>query len=1047
MPANILTTPQRDSYSTNPTILFTSISSREITLEVLEDGTLSFQGSAGELFSINDSLTGTLMAITNQSGLPIFEVDSNNSIVMGTYGTDALVVSGNKVGVRLSYPNKELTVSGEISATSNIYANNIYVEGTIDGRDIALDGYRLNTIVSYSTSTSAGYAATKTVVNSNSAGWTTAKSTFNTNSASYAAVRSTTTSNSARWMSSWTTLTSNSATFINSTSTDQEKAGKLTIHNTLCADSIIARNQVSIGSSSVDGYALVTGTGGILSQSIASSNSFVIGSGTNNCLFYVYDNAFGTFFLVDPSSGQVTTTGDIETTANQRVSGDLTVAGTLWTTSNTLGLGNDYNVITLGDSTSKTLSSFGNNFWTSKDALEFRGDGSSTGIVLSTGYINVIRNAFVDVDLGVGGNVYTKSIELSSNGSNGAIHFTGSEQLSTKAIRLEVLPEGDIAFTGNAGTLFGIDDTLDGTLLSINNAAGMPVLQVDSDNTVTAGTYGKNALVVAGSATYVGKTSSTNDDIFEVQGDIYSSGLITATSLNTTGNNTVSGSIVANSLLVSDLDVSTNIDSANINLTNNATISGRIALDGRLDFGPRAADDILIQATSDGNDLSIFNVSSNAGVVGYNLAYIGSGSGNSNYLQLSSSSNTNIVRWDQGGNSRFDDSTLSIIASTNRVGINVGDPGATLTVNGILSTNDYYYGKGATYSAGLAVDNPAGFTFAYFGGNGTVQYGGSDAGVDFTIQNATEEIVFSVDTSISDIVYFGDNLNLTNNGRFIVLQGGNHFVDANASTSIFSVTGDIYSTNVYADNLARSLPLMVADESALFATTVSQLNHSHIARITTGSVYTYDNDVLLAVDTDKLSSTDGWVRLTPLGTEQISIRSGTRAELDTASPALLSTEPALESDTGTLRLGNRKYTQTNTFVNNTLYKVLATPTDFMVDLPGSGWWRVEATMYGTLDYTSSNGISLSTIYGSVSATGAIEVRYQSANETVGGVFYDSINNLKGDIGSYEYNTINVIYVYYVPLSATIGVVETGSYTNAMQLARGSHIIATRLSFE
>jgi hypothetical protein len=45
----------------------------------------SVQGSQGELFSITDSLTGSLFSVNDISGLPILEVFSDNTILMGNY--------------------------------------------------------------------------------------------------------------------------------------------------------------------------------------------------------------------------------------------------------------------------------------------------------------------------------------------------------------------------------------------------------------------------------------------------------------------------------------------------------------------------------------------------------------------------------------------------------------------------------------------------------------------------------------------------------------------------------------------------------------------------------------------------------------------------------------------------------------------------------------------------------------------------------------------------------------------------------------------------
>jgi hypothetical protein len=48
------------------------------------------RGSQGELFSVTDSLTGSLFSVNNISGLPIFEVFSDNTTLIGTWPVQAL---------------------------------------------------------------------------------------------------------------------------------------------------------------------------------------------------------------------------------------------------------------------------------------------------------------------------------------------------------------------------------------------------------------------------------------------------------------------------------------------------------------------------------------------------------------------------------------------------------------------------------------------------------------------------------------------------------------------------------------------------------------------------------------------------------------------------------------------------------------------------------------------------------------------------------------------------------------------------------------------
>ncbi len=50
----------------------------------------SVQGSSGELFSVNDSLVGSLFSVNDISGLPILEVFSDNTTLMGSYLSPSL---------------------------------------------------------------------------------------------------------------------------------------------------------------------------------------------------------------------------------------------------------------------------------------------------------------------------------------------------------------------------------------------------------------------------------------------------------------------------------------------------------------------------------------------------------------------------------------------------------------------------------------------------------------------------------------------------------------------------------------------------------------------------------------------------------------------------------------------------------------------------------------------------------------------------------------------------------------------------------------------
>lgn len=73
---------------------------------------LDIQGSQGQLFSVTDSLSGSLFSVSDISGLPIIEVLSDDTVKMGTFANEALIVTGSRTGMGLSNPAAKLHVSG-----------------------------------------------------------------------------------------------------------------------------------------------------------------------------------------------------------------------------------------------------------------------------------------------------------------------------------------------------------------------------------------------------------------------------------------------------------------------------------------------------------------------------------------------------------------------------------------------------------------------------------------------------------------------------------------------------------------------------------------------------------------------------------------------------------------------------------------------------------------------------------------------------------------------------------------------------------------------
>jgi hypothetical protein len=63
------------------------------------DPLFDVEGAQGQLFSVIDTFSGSLMSVNDISGFPILDVRSDDTIIMGTFGSDAFKVAGTAVSV------------------------------------------------------------------------------------------------------------------------------------------------------------------------------------------------------------------------------------------------------------------------------------------------------------------------------------------------------------------------------------------------------------------------------------------------------------------------------------------------------------------------------------------------------------------------------------------------------------------------------------------------------------------------------------------------------------------------------------------------------------------------------------------------------------------------------------------------------------------------------------------------------------------------------------------------------------------------------------
>jgi hypothetical protein len=93
------------------------------SVEIYKSGSTVFKidGSQGELFSITDQLSGSLFSVNDISGIPILEVFSDDTVKLGTFNDEAIIITGNTASITGSLFGTSSWAENSISAS---YANN-----------------------------------------------------------------------------------------------------------------------------------------------------------------------------------------------------------------------------------------------------------------------------------------------------------------------------------------------------------------------------------------------------------------------------------------------------------------------------------------------------------------------------------------------------------------------------------------------------------------------------------------------------------------------------------------------------------------------------------------------------------------------------------------------------------------------------------------------------------------------------------------------------------------------------------------------------------
>ena len=104
-----------------------STAGNQITIgaTTLNDGTLTFDGSAGQLFSITNNLTdGSIFSVNDVSGMPSIDVGAAGTIQLAPHG------AGELVGIGTTRPTSKLDVVGDVQVVGVVTATSFSGDGS-----------------------------------------------------------------------------------------------------------------------------------------------------------------------------------------------------------------------------------------------------------------------------------------------------------------------------------------------------------------------------------------------------------------------------------------------------------------------------------------------------------------------------------------------------------------------------------------------------------------------------------------------------------------------------------------------------------------------------------------------------------------------------------------------------------------------------------------------------------------------------------------------------------------------------------------------------
>jgi hypothetical protein len=568
---------------------------KTITVTMLDTGTVSFNGTSGQLFSVTDSLSGTIFAVNDVSGMPSIEVFDSGKIQLAELAGNVLI------GTAVDSGAGKLQVNGTIALTNTSPVIAATSTGTL-----TLFNTNLTTIQygnSATTVTEYGAVTNLSIGNTATAAQTVNMFTASTGASTYNFASGATLAATTKTLNIGTGGVSTSVTNVNIGSTG---GGTITANTVIKTG--LANGTTALDLASTDGYASFrvlrnSNTTGSWNDGLYlgygngnNGPTRLYGGGSTTTSILINANGTSSSSLV---SGAAVITGGLAVSENLNVGGNVTFNGNLTVNGNTTSVNStvltvDDKNIELGSVPSATVSTtgtVGSITGTGPWAAVISGMSSTTGLIPGSA-LSATAGAG---SLGTGGTYIVTSVDSATQVSYSA---TGGTTPVAGAITT-------ITTTG------ATDTTADGGGITLKGATDKTITYSNANTRWQSNiSLGVNGSLTVGTGSAAGNiTSQGTQNLVLNTNSGTNSGNITINqganaNIDITPNGTGDINLAADTVVVGDAAtaaVITTNGAGNLTLsTNGGTNSGTILINqgvsGNIDIDPNGPGNINLKA-------------------------------------------------------------------------------------------------------------------------------------------------------------------------------------------------------------------------------------------------------------------------------------------------------------------------------------------------------------------------------------------------------------------------------------------------------------------